>query len=254
MKKVLVIVILLFTASFVTAQHSKKEPVIEFSTGVDFVSGFIWRGLNLGSSPAIQPNASISAFGFELAAFGSYALIASEYHHFDKVPYTEFDLELKYSMHTKAGEFSLLVSDIFLPYEGLAYSNFDGVVDNEKTGAHDLGAGIEYEGPEHFPISFRLEYHFHNDPNRSIYGELGYRFACGETDIRLFFGAAMGTNGDLHGSEFYEIEEDEIGIINVGATISKEIKVTDSFSIPLNTSVVFNPYANAAYLVVSLSL
>jgi hypothetical protein len=257
MKKVLLIFLLLFVAAFVNAQEEAEEhsSAVEFSAGVDFVSSFLWRGLNLGNSPAIQPNAAISAFGFELSAFGSYALVANEYHGFSQVPYTEFDLELKYSLPTSAGTFSIVATDIFMPHLGLEYSNYDGIVDDEETGAHWLCAGITYEGPEHFPLSLKLDYNFYNEISKSIYAELGYNFTCGGTSIDLFCGAAMGTNKDVvPGSIFYEIEKDEIGIINVGGTITKTIEVTNTFSIPLSTSVIFNPNANAAYLVFSLSL
>lgn len=256
MKKVLLVFIMLCTASFVNAQHEGEEhhSGVEFSAGVDIVSSYIWRGLNFGNSPAIQPNVSVGFSGFELSAFGSYALMANAGYGFYSVPYTEFDLELKYSIPTKVGTFSIACSDIFMPFLGLEYSNYDGVVGDEETGAHWLGARIGYEGTESFPISFMAEYNFHNDACKSIYAELGYNFTYGETDIELFFGVAKGTNSDIVGSAFYEIKEDKIAVVNVGGTISKTIKVTDSFSIPLRTSVIFNPNANMPYLVVSLSL
>ena len=258
MKKILAIFLLVFTVSFVSAQKSGKKkhhPVVEFSSGVDFVSGFIWRGLDFGSAPAIQPNAAIGAFGFELSAFASYALMANVEKGFDKVPYSEFDLEFKYSIPTRsAGTFSIIASDIFMPFLGMAYSNYEGVVDGIQEGAHWLSIGLGYEGTRHFPLSLRVDYHFHNDISKSIYAELGYKFVYGRNKIDLFCGVATGTNSDLPGSVFYEIEDDEIGFINVGGSISRIIRVTDSFHIPLKTSVVFNPNANIGYLVCSLSL
>ena len=65
MKKILVIFLLVVTVSFVNAQgEEEKQQVFEFSSGVDLVSGFIWRGLDFGRAPAIQPNVAIGAFGF----------------------------------------------------------------------------------------------------------------------------------------------------------------------------------------------
>jgi hypothetical protein len=254
MKKILAIFLLVFTVSFVNAQGGGQHHVFEFSSGVDFVSGFIWRGLDFGSAPAIQPNAAIEAFGFELSAFASYALMANVDQGFDKVPYSEFDLEFKYSIPTSAGKFSIIASDIFMPFLGLVYSNYDGVVGGIEEGAQWLSIGIGYEGTRHFPLSLRVDYHFHNDANKSIYAELGYKFVYGRNMIDLFCGVATGTNSDLPGSVFYEIEDDKIGFINVGGSISRNIRVTDSFHIPLKTSVVFNPNANIGYLVCSLSL
>jgi hypothetical protein len=160
MKKILVVFLLVVTVSFVNAQDEGNEHhVFEFSSGVDLVSGFIWRGLDFGSAPAIQPNVAIGAFGFELSAFASYALAANVEQGFDKVPYSEFDLELRYSLPTNAGTFSIIGSDIFMPYLGMGYSNYDGVVDGIEKGAHWLCIGFGYEGTERFPISLqRIEH------------------------------------------------------------------------------------------------
>jgi len=238
---------MLCTASFVNAQG------VKFSAGADLVSSFLWRGLNFGNSPAIQPNVAVEVSGVKLSVLSSYALMANYPRGFDKVPYSEFDLELKYSIPTNIGTFVIAYSDIFMPCLGLEYSNYDGVVDNIETGAHWLGARIAYEGTESFPISFMAEYNFHNDACKSLYAELGYSFTCGRTDIGLVFGVATGTNSDLVGSAFYEIYEDKIAVINVGGSISKTIQITDSFSIPFKASLCINPNANMPYLAVSFS-
>ena len=92
---------------------------------------------------------------FELSAFASYALAANVDQGFDKVPYSEFDLELRYSLPTNAGTFSIIGSDIFIPYLGMGYSNYYGVVDGIEEGTHWLYIGFGYEGTERFPMSLQ---------------------------------------------------------------------------------------------------
>ena len=256
MKKVLLIFIMLCTASFVNAQHGKERhnSGVEFSAGIDIVSSFVWRGLNLGNSPAIQPRAALGISELEIGLLGSYALMANASNGSHNVPYAEFDIELKYSIPTKIGTFSITCTDIFLPHLGLEYFNYDGVVDGEETGAHCLAVGFEYEGPRRFPIYFKADYNFHNEVSKSIYGEFGLYYICGRTNIKLFCGVALATNNEKHGSIFYELEEKDFGIINLGATINRQIEVSDSFIIPLSTSVIINPTHEAVYLVGSLSL
>jgi hypothetical protein len=44
------------------------------------------------------------------------------------------------------------------------------------------------------------------------------------------------------------------GLINVGFTSSKTIKVSESLSIPFNVQYIMNPYVESAYLIFGISL
>lgn len=54
-------------------QSEEKGPGISLKFGMDLVSRFVWRGIDLGDAPAFQPYASVSLAGFEFGAWGSYA-------------------------------------------------------------------------------------------------------------------------------------------------------------------------------------
>jgi hypothetical protein len=43
-------------------------------------------------------------------------------------------------------------------------------------------------------------------------------------------------------------------VVNLGITVSKEIKISDSFSLPLTTSFIINPQAENVFLVLGISL
>ena len=52
---------------------AKAQDKVEASVGVDLVSGYVWRGQDLGGV-SLQPNASIAYKGFSLGAWGSVAI------------------------------------------------------------------------------------------------------------------------------------------------------------------------------------
>lgn len=77
---------------------SMAQDKVEADIGADLVSGYIWRGQDLGNV-SIQPSASVSYKGFSLSGWGSVGL--------DKEDTKEFDLTLGYS----TGGFSVSVTD-----------------------------------------------------------------------------------------------------------------------------------------------
>ncbi|MFO7864639.1 MAG: hypothetical protein R6U85_11600, partial [Salinivirgaceae bacterium] len=54
------------------------------------------------------------------------------------------------------------------------------------------------------------------------------------------------------GDEVYTTDG-EFGIVNVGIGASKEIKITDYFSLPLSGSVILNPESESLFMVVGVS-
>jgi hypothetical protein len=68
-----VIAIALLSAAF----GAKAQDKVEASVGADLVSGYIWRGQDLGGV-SIQPGVSLSYKGFSLAAWASVGLESSD--------------------------------------------------------------------------------------------------------------------------------------------------------------------------------
>jgi hypothetical protein len=61
-----------------------------------------------------------------------------------------------------------------------------------------------------------------------------------------------GGNGQYSFEE--EDEDDSFGISNIGIGTSKEIKITDSFSLPISGSIILNPSSEQLFVVVGISL
>ena len=66
----------------------KAQDKVEVSLGADLVSGYVWRGQDLGGV-SLQPSISISKGGLSLTGWGSVGL--------EKTDTREFDLTLGYS-------------------------------------------------------------------------------------------------------------------------------------------------------------
>ena len=96
-KKMRVITVALLLSGLVPSTMMAQDKV-EASVGADLVSGYIWRGQDLGGV-SVQPSLGISYKGFSLGAWGSVG--------FESTDTKEFDLTLGYSI----GGFSVSVTD-----------------------------------------------------------------------------------------------------------------------------------------------
>ncbi len=201
------------------------------STGADFVSRYLWRGLDFGNTFSIQPSLALTAGDFEIGFWGSYPFAntanGSE----------EMDLYLSYSI----SDISIVVTDYYFPNSGGKYGNY------KEPGAHTIEAGLSYGGSDSFPISLAAFVNVYNDDDNSIYFELGYSTKVSDVGIDLFLGGTPGGDNEFYGTE-------KFNLINIGVTASKEIKITDDFSLPVFTSYVLNPNTEVGYLFFGFSL
>jgi len=240
----LMLSILLVMVTIVGAGECNK---LSFNTGVDLVSSYNWRSIDFGNSPAIQPYMTLNYASLEVMAWGSYALID----HLDgSSPYNEIDLVISYEIPTSKGTFSPVLTDYYYPFEGIPYSHYEGVKDDESTGAHWMNIGIDYTGPDQFPIHLMMDYAFHNDPDKPIYFEAGYPMTLDEQELDFFVGFVKGDKK----TDLYSVTTDKITMINAGLNIAKTIKISDSFSIPLVGTFSMNPSLSHAFMVFKITL
>lgn len=90
--------VLLLGMSMVVPATSIAQDKVEASVGADLVSGYIWRGQDLGGV-SIQPSLSVAYKGFSLGAWGSAGIESADT--------KELDLTLGYC----TGGFSISVTD-----------------------------------------------------------------------------------------------------------------------------------------------
>lgn len=191
------------------------------SIGADIVSRYIWRGTDFGESMAVQPALTLGFGGLEMGAWGSYSISASG------AGANENDLWASYTVSTSNGaSFSFGITDYYFPAPG-GHGFF-------VTDAHTLELSASVTGPESFPVSFLAGKMVRNDDDKSLYLEASVPVSSfQDVDLSLTAGMVAGE------SEFYGTEG--TAFVNLGVSASKELVITDSFSLPLSVSYILNP-------------
>jgi uncharacterized protein (TIGR02001 family) len=228
MKKatLLLIASILLLGSYST---SAQETASSWSTGLDLYTSYVWRGTKFGTGPSFQPGIKYSYKGLTIGAWGAYSFSNSKFNTKDSVvvdAYMEADLYASYAL--SLGEKSSLtfsVTDYFFPGEGSKYLNGD---------SHYFEPSLSLAVGR---LSLLGAYMTNAE---DTYLEAGFNAG----PVSLFVGAGDGQ---------YTIDQ-KFNVCNVGLKSSKEIKLSETFSIPVSGSVIFNPSAEQFHIVVGISL
>lgn len=243
-----ILIIFLFVkavfSSQVSPQENYNDSPVSIDMGVDVVSRYVWRGLNVNDAPNIQPAISFTYTGFTLGLWGSYALTADSDHPFN----SEIDLYTGYSIITGAGTFSILVTDYYFPDAGYKLGNFNNYNDPDGAGGHLIEAGLTYQLPESFPLSISGYYNVYNDAGKNTYFQLSYPFNINNFSLTIFTGAAGGSSEN---PAYYN--SSKFAVINAGFTLNKDIKITDNFILPVFSSFIINPRSEQPFLIFGIS-
>ncbi len=221
--RLLFTVLVAFSMSATNLSAQEEESGSSFSTGADLFSNYIWRGTKLAVGPVIQPSVSFITSNFEIGAWGSVG--------FTSIEGAESDLYVSYSFPFGL---SLGLTDYYFP--GTMYFDY-----SDTTGSHafEINAGFSAGG---FSLSANFilnEAGGAGSAGGDMYFEADYDFDY----FNVFAGAGDG----------WHTSDGEFGLCNVGLGTSKELKITDGFSVPVNGSVILNPEQEQFYVVVGFS-
>ena len=232
MKKIVMIVMgLVATAT----THAQEE--VETTVSTDVVNQYIWRGQDLGNV-SLQPTLGVGYKGLSLSAWGSVGLT-------DAADTKELDLTLSYT----TGGFSIGVTDYWFN-AGLdpqnRYFKYDAHGTNhlfEATVGYDFGVlsaawYTNFAGNDVVNKDGKRAY--------SSYVEVIVPLKFSAIDWTATAGAvpfatsAYGTNG--------------FAVTNLSLRATKELKVTETLSVPVFAQVTANPCSQHAYLVFGFTL
>ncbi|MDR2816798.1 MAG: hypothetical protein LBB62_08890 [Proteiniphilum sp.] len=222
MKKIKLFIVLFVVSNVVNGIKAQEVTV---SAGADVVSSYIWRGLYCGPA-SVQPGISLSSGNFSVGAWGSTSFESS---------WREFDLYAGYSI----GNFSVLVTDYFFP-RNLPEGEDNGYF---KYSDHVFEGTLGYSFGESFPLSLAWNTNFAGDDDYSSYFEASYSIPVGEVNVDLILG----------GTPWKGAYSDGFALINASVKASKEIAITDSFSLPVFTQAIVNPDSKDVFLVFGVS-
>ena len=211
----------------------------KWETGIsaDFVSTYVWRGLELGHV-SVQPSLEVAYKGLSLSAWGNVGIS-----HPDDTK--EFDLAVAYTL----GGFNIALTDFWTSDGGDPRTRYFMYESHRTNHVFELNLGYDF-GFASLQAYTNLAGNdgVNKDGKRaySTFVELTAPFRLASCDWEASAGAVpMATS-------YYETNGFAVTSLSVKAT--KEIKVTESFSIPISAQLVGNPCDQKAYFLVGFTL
>lgn len=219
-KNVLILSALLFVLVALTERVSAQE----WSTGVDIYSSYLWRGAKFGTGPAFQPSVEYSNGGFAIGAWGSYSGGTEEAAEADLYASYEFQLGEKSNL-------SFAVTDYYFPE-----AEFFAAESHSIEPAVTLGLGSVSLMAAYMEGLGKKEL----NPIGDVYFEAAY--AVGAVNLKLGAGDGQYTS------------DGDFGVCNIMLETSKEVKLSEHFSLPVSGAVMLNPSTEAFHIAVGISL
>jgi hypothetical protein len=193
---------------------SANQSFGQMDIGADFMSRYVWRGGAYSNGPSIQPYMSYASSGVEIGFWGAYA---------NDTLADELDLYASYSF----GPIALTLTNYIFP----------DITTGGTTKYFDSGIWEGMVGLELGPVSLTGAYFFEDGDTYISAG-----IPLGDVGFTLSLGDGFYTkSGDM-------------GIMEIGLSYGKEIKINDDFSLPLLSNLIYNPSFDQMYLVFGVSL
>lgn len=208
---------------------------VETTIAADIVSQYYWRGQELGSI-SLQPTLGLGYKGFSLTAWGNVGI---------SVPSDtkEFDLTLAY----ETGGFHVGVTDYWFNSPNQRYFSYAA---HETSHVFEANVGYDF-GP--VALNWYTNFAGHDGLNNSrdraysSYVEATAPFKLGGCDWEAAIGAVP------YATDFYS-DAHGFAVTNVSVKATKELKISNTFSVPVFAQVAANPSTEKAYLVVGFTL
>lgn len=220
------------------ATFAQEEKQFEIAPSADLVSSYVWRGV-YQTGASVQPSINLSYAGFSLTAWGSTDFSSLS----DPDKGKEFDLTIGYGI----GGFSIGVTDYWWAGEGHRYGDYSNSHFFEGTAGYNFG--------ESFPLGITWNTMFaggdkkaDGDRRFSTYVEAAYDFSVLGVDVTPSIGVSPWTG------MYHREGKDGFALCTIALKASKEIKITDSFSLPVFAQAIVAPNQDNVFLVFGLSI
>jgi hypothetical protein len=242
MKSLYTIIFIIFISITAIAQDQATSKFTS-DVGLKITSRHYWRGIPVSSAPCFEGSLAVKTGGFTLGYWGGYA--------FDNT-YSEFDFFASYEI----GNFTVSLWDLyvisdetdFLDYHpDQRYWDFD-----RETTTHNFDLTASYQFGDRFPLKVALSSMIwgadrdeNGDQRYSTYLELGYPVKINPvTKLDFFLGTVLNNEDSAYGDSF--------GVVHTGASGTRVIKVSDTFSVPVTATLAMNPQKEIGYLIFAI--
>ncbi len=217
------------------AKSQETVSTSNFRVSADLVSSYVWRG-SLSTSvptPNLQPTLAFAHGNLEIGIWGSTDFTGS---------YKEVDPYVSLTV----GYIKFTFTDYNWNFDKADYFNYT----NGETG-HMLEGSIAYTGSEKLPVSVSWNTMFYGFDKKdgdstkqafSTYIELGY--TKGIATVFLGFTPWTGLYNNYGVTSFDpDAARKSFSVVNIGTSVTKAVKITDSFSLPVKATLIINPSA-----------
>lgn len=227
-------IVLLLMPTFAIAQESEESEGFSVTPGVDIVNKYIFRGAYQGGGASFQPSLSLDwSCGLSLSAWASTSM--SE---FDN---KEVDLTLSYTI----GGFTAILNDFWWEGEGAKYGHYKD--------DHYFDAELQYNFGEKFPLTvlwstflFCGEAGELDEDGKRMY--TSYLNLSYDVDVK---GVALTPSIGIN--PWKSQQDDEFSVLDISLKASKEIEITDKFSLPIFVQFIASPAYDDVHFVVGLT-
>jgi hypothetical protein len=234
-KHSLVILCALVSIGTIPLKAQSGEAPSPFKVTADLVSHYTWRGSLATSNPApnFQPTLAFVKGNFEIGVWGSTDFVGS---------YQEVDPYITVT----TGHLKLAFTDYNWNFSQACYFNYK----NSETG-HRFEGTVGFTGTEVFPVNITWNTLFYGLDKKSddstkqafsTYIELGY--SRGAASFFFGFTPWAGYYNNYGVTSFDpDAREKTFSVVNIGASVTKALKITETFFLPLKATLVINPSA-----------
>lgn len=228
--------IVILAMGMVMSMTTLAQDNIETTISADFVNEYIWRGLKLGDI-SVQPKLGVGYKGLSLTAWGNYGLSNVD-------DSKEFDLTLDYTIKG----FSIGITDYWFSKgqdPDSRYFKYDAHGTNHVFEAY-AGYDFSFASVKWFTNFAGNDYNMNGKRDYSCYAEVNVPFRLAAVDwtgsagVVPFKSSMYRTNG--------------FAVTYLSLRANKEIRITDTFTVPIYGQVAADPCTQNAYLVVGLTL
>lgn len=233
--------IVLFAMGMVMSMTTFAQEEIETTISADVVSHYYWRGQDLGGA-SLQPTLGIGYKGLSLTAWGSTGLVNPD-------DTRELDLTLSYTV----GGFNIGITDYW--FDAMDGGDPDGRYFryNAHSTNHVFEANIGYDfgfASLQWYTNFAGNDYKVKDGKRaySSYVEVAVPFKLSAIDWTATVGAVP------FATDAYNDGTSGFAVSDVSLKATKDIKITDTFSVPVFGQIAANPCTQHAYLVFGFTL
>lgn len=228
---------LLALALTVISTGAEAQDNVEAAISADVVNQYVWRGQDCGNV-SLQPALGVAYKGFSLTGWGSVGLADSD-------DTKEFDLTLAYS----AGGFNIGITDYWFD-TGAADGRYFSYAAHRTNHVFEANVGYDFGvASVQWYTNFAGADGVDKDGDRaySSYVEVSAPFrlaGCGWT----------ATVGAVPYRTSYYGDANGFAVTNVSLRATKDIRITDSFSVPVFAGISANPSTEKAWLLFGFTL